>query len=143
MKLFTIGYEKRGINEFIDILLNNRVEILIDIRAIPHSRNKDYAKKNLEKILNKSGIEYLLIGELGSPSDLRKKVKSDGDFEYFFKHYDKFLKGKMEPLMGLANIAKRKKACLLCYEADFNCCHRRSVAERVAEISGNLEIIHL
>ncbi len=143
MRLFTIGYEKRSIEKFIRNLKENNIDVLVDIRAVPHSRNKDYAKKNLEFILNKNDIEYLLTRELGSPEDLRKKVKSDRDYEYFFREYDKFLEGKKEYLMELINIAGKNSICLLCFEADINRCHRRSVAGRMAEISGGLEIIHL
>jgi uncharacterized protein (DUF488 family) len=38
MRLFTIGYEKRGIDDFINILRENEIEVLVDIRAVPHSR---------------------------------------------------------------------------------------------------------
>lgn len=142
MRLFTIGYEKRGVEDFIKTLIENNVEILIDIRAVPHSRNKDYAKKNLENRLHKNGIEYLPAKELGSPEDLRKKVKSDGDYEHFFKKYNEFLERKKEYFGKLIGIAKKRNICLLCYESDFNRCHRRSVARKMAEI-GDFEILHL
>jgi len=143
MKLFTIGYEKRSIEDFIRILKKNNIEMLVDIRAVPHSRNKNYAKKNLERILGKNCIRYLLIKELGSPEDIRKKVKADGDYNYFFREYDEFLKGKKVSLMHLFNIAKKKSICLLCYEADINRCHRRSAAKRMAEKNSDLKITHL
>ncbi|UCE66409.1 MAG: DUF488 domain-containing protein [Candidatus Zixiibacteriota bacterium] len=143
MRLFTIGYEKRGIENFIEILKENNIDMLVDIRAVPHSRNKDYAKKNLEFILNKNDIDYLLTRKLGSPEDIRKKVKIDGDYDYFFREYDKFLEGKKEYLTNLVKIAKRRDICLLCFEADFNYCHRRPVAERMAEMGGGFKIIHL
>ncbi len=142
MRLFTIGYQKRNIEDFLKTLKDNNIEILIDIRAIPHSRNRDYAKKNLENRLRENGIEYLPVKELGSPEKIRKKVKSDGDYRYFFDKYNEFLESKKEYLRELVGIAKKKSICLFCYEADFNRCHRSSVARRMAETS-YLEILHL
>ena len=143
MKIFTIGYEKRGIGEFIRILRDNNINMLVDIRAVPHSRNKNYAKKNLEKSLRENGIEYLLIRELGSPEDIRNRVKADGDYNYFFKEYDRFLEDKKDHLAELANIAQSKNICLLCYEMNIDRCHRRTVALRLAETGDGLDIIHL
>ena len=143
MKLFTIGYEKRDIAEFVDILLKNRVETVIDIRAVPHSRNRDYTKNHLEKTLSENNIDYLLKKELGSEKELRDKVRSDGDYEQFFKRYDEALRDKAGLVDELSTIAKKNRACLLCYEADFNKCHRRSVAEAMAALNGKLKITHL
>jgi len=96
MKLFTVGYEKRGVDDFINVLRENEIEMLVDIRAVPYSRNSSYTKKNLEKSLSENGIAYLLKKELGSPKDLRDKVRSDGDYDRFFVEYDKFLQGLNE-----------------------------------------------
>jgi uncharacterized protein (DUF488 family) len=143
MRLFTIGYEKRKIEEFIDILLKNRVAVVVDIRAVPHSRNEEYAKANLEKTLRENGIEYLLRKELGSDKEIRDKVKSDGDYDYFFKEYGQSLKYKMDLIRELAALAKDNTICLLCYEADINRCHRRAVAEAMVRLSSEFEPIHL
>lgn len=143
MKLFTIGFEKRKIEDFIGILLKNGIEIMVDIRAVPHSRNRDYAKKNLEATLNDSGIKYLLISELGGPADLRKKVRADGDYEYFFEKYEKILEEKTEFLNEISDLVRKKTICLLCYESDPAQCHRSSVANRLAKKNKSIKIEHL
>jgi uncharacterized protein (DUF488 family) len=143
MKLFTIGYEKRDISEFINTLLNNRIESLVDIRAVPHSRNRNYTKANLERMLNERGIEYLLKNDLGSEKEIRDKVKSDGDYDYFFSRYEEYLKRRKASMQELAALAENKSICLLCYEEDFNRCHRRSVAAALAKSRGGCEIVHL
>ena len=37
MPLCTIGYEKRSLDEFIDLLLANGVEVVLDVRETPWS----------------------------------------------------------------------------------------------------------
>jgi len=143
MKLFTVGYERRGIEEFIRILKENNIEILVDIRAVPYSRNNDYAKKKLEMKMRENGIEYLLLTELGSPKDLREKVKADADYGFFFREYERYLEDKTKGLANLAAIAKEKCICLLCYERDINRCHRLSIAKWLVEKNGGIEITHL
>jgi len=143
MRLYTIGYEKRGVDDFLRILLENEIDLLVDIRAVPHSRIKEFTKKNLEKSLLESGIEYLLIKELGSPKELRDKVRADGDYDYFFDEYDKFLENNNKHLTTLQNLIKSRKACLFCYEADADRCHRKSVAGKLKKQDGTLEIIDL
>jgi uncharacterized protein (DUF488 family) len=143
MRLFTIGYEKRGIDDFINILRENEIEVLVDIRAVPHSRIIDFAKRNLERHLSENGIDYLLKKGLGSPKELRNKVKSDGDYDHFFAEYDNILKDLKEHITELLIIVKIKKTCLFCYEADVNRCHRRSVAKKLRQLDRTLEIINL
>lgn len=143
MTIFTIGYEKKEIGQFINLLKENRIEVLVDIRSIPYSRNSSYAKKILEKTLQNNGLEYLLKKELGSEKNIRIKVKSDGDYEYFFAEYEKSLIEKSDIIRKLVELAKIKTICLLCYEADFNRCHRKSVAKAIAEMDSKFEIVHL
>jgi uncharacterized protein (DUF488 family) len=143
MRLYTIGYEKKGIDDLLQTLLKNEIDLLVDIRAVPHSRVKDFTKKNLEKSLSENGIEYLLIKELGSPKELRDKVRTDGNYDYFFGEYYKFLKNKMKYLSELSDFTKTRKICLFCYESDADRCHRRSVAGKLREQNITLEIVHL
>jgi uncharacterized protein (DUF488 family) len=143
MRLFTIGYEKRGVDHFINILRENEIEVLVDIRAVPHSRIMDFTKRNLENRLSENGIDYLLKKELGSSKKLRDKVKSDGDYDFFFREYDISLEDKKEHISELLKIAKTKRICLFCYEADTNRCHRSSVAKKLERMDNYLEIVNL
>jgi uncharacterized protein (DUF488 family) len=45
--LFTLGYEKRTIDEFIEILDDANVDVLIDVRDVPWSHKRDLAKSKL------------------------------------------------------------------------------------------------
>jgi uncharacterized protein (DUF488 family) len=144
MKLFTVGYESRSLDELIDILREHGIDLLADIRAVPHSRRREFSKKTLSRVLPGDGIEYLHIGSLGSPKELRDKVKADGNYDYFFSRYEEFLGSQDASLRTLSALIRKKVVCLLCYERDVDKCHRRAVAERMAKMAGrDIDIIHL
>lgn len=144
MTLFTIGYQGRAPAEFLDVLTESDIRAVVDIRGVPYSRRKDFCKKALAKNLANIGIEYVHLGRLGSPKELRDKVKADGDYDYFFEQYEKYLQEQAEALRTLLDLARRKTICLLCYERDVNQCHRRAVAAKVSEMAdGGVEILHL
>ena len=52
------------------------------------------------------------------------------------------LEGQTDALAELARIAGRSPSCLVCFEADFNRCHRTYVARATAKLGG-LRVIHL
>jgi uncharacterized protein (DUF488 family) len=142
--LFTLGYQKREVAELIGILQQNGIKAVADLRAAPYSRKKGFSKKALAAELEKNDIEYYHFGELGSPKELRDKVRADNDYAYFFKAFGKFLNDKRDPLKSLCDLAISKPTCLICFERDINECHRKVVAERLDKIHrGEFKITHL
>ena len=89
--LFTLGYEGLKQDSFISHLKENNIETLVDVREVPWSRKRGFSKSQLENSLTESGIRYVHMKSLGSPSYLRKKVKENADYEYFFKEYTNYI----------------------------------------------------
>ena len=85
--LFTIGYEKRSVDEYISLLLANDVALVIDVRKNPLSRKKGFSKKALANSLSHVGISYRHMPELGIDSSLRKNLKDRDDYDQLFVHY--------------------------------------------------------
>lgn len=142
--LFTIGYEDKAIDNFISELKNNNIEKVVDVRELPLSRKKGYSKTLFSKLLGKNGIDYIHMKELGSPRELRKKLKKDGDLDYFFMEYRKYLKTQNDTVNILYKIISREKCCLVCYEDMPRKCHRTEIATEIKRIDGNgLKIKHL
>jgi len=86
------------------------------------------------------------IKVLGSPQNLRDKVKSDHDYDYFFKHYKIYLNTQSETLAQLYNLLIDTNVCLLCLEKDIQTCHRKIVAETLAAFNNDdheFQIINL
>jgi uncharacterized protein (DUF488 family) len=142
MLIFTIGYERHELGEFTAILLEHKIAVLADIRINPNSRKKGFSKKQLAAELAKNGIEYIHIRELGTPQDIRERVRDDQDYVRFFRDYETYLAGQGDALHALAKLASGRNICLMCYERDVNQCHRRAVAENLRKRFG-IETAHL
>ena len=142
-EFFTIGYEGKDINSFIQILKKNKIKLLIDVREIPLSRKKGFSKNQLNYYVNKEGIKYLHIKELGTPSKIRHKFYINRNFEYFSREYKKCIKNNMEYLKQLITYIQNKKSCIMCFEKDFNFCHRKIISQEIKKTFPILEVKHL
>jgi DNA-binding CsgD family transcriptional regulator len=138
--VFTIGYEKRKIDGFVKILKGNGVDILIDLRANGHSRKPGFSNGTLKKTLEKNGIDYLAMKELGSPKELREGLKEKGH-GWFFTEYRKYLNNEVGEVDKLEKIAKYSRGCLMCFELEPRDCHRSIVASKLED--RGFEIAHL
>lgn len=136
--VFTIGYEERTIDEFLDRLKKNKITTLIDVREIPFSRKRDFTKSKIIEHLRAAGIRYIHVGKLGSPKPLREKLHKDKDYESFFEGYRTYLEtlnGDMKELYE--EVIAIGVSCFMCMERDPFQCHRMVVAKKIKEIDGN------
>ena len=59
MRIWTIGHSTRAIDEFISLLKENEIKLLVDVRAWPGSkRYPQFNKDALAESLNAHGIRY-------------------------------------------------------------------------------------
>jgi uncharacterized protein (DUF488 family) len=140
--VFTIGYEEKTINEFLDKLKKHGITTLIDVREIPYSRKRDFSKTRIGDYLRSAGIKYIHIGKLGSPKELREKLHKDKDYDSFLSAYRAYLEtlnDAMEKLYG--EIIAQDVSCLMCMERDPFKCHRIVIAKKMKEIDNNGMII--
>ena len=130
-ELFTIGYEGRSIDQYMDLLVGNQVKALCDVRKNPISRKPGFSKSRLKESCHHRGIAYIHLPDLGIESDRRKNLDSEDDYAklfWFYKHNTlKQAAGCLElifePLSQKGNVA------ITCLERDPSLCHRRCVAE--------------
>jgi uncharacterized protein (DUF488 family) len=129
--LISIGYEKRSVDEFLNELLKEKVQVLLDVRKNPFSRKFGFSKKKLIDYCGKLGIEYQHYPELGIDGARRKDLNTYEDYQRLFREYDKGLDEKMEIVHGIIDIAKEKKIAMFCFERDPIYCHRNVIIERI------------
>ena len=123
---YTIGYEKKTIEQFLELLRAKKIGTLLDVRKNPISQYKpEFSKENLEKALSKNGIEYIHYPELGVPPEIRQKLGETGDYDWFFKQYDENVVPKLEEV-DFESL--NYPVAIMCVELDPTKCHRHRVA---------------
>lgn len=142
MTVFTIGYEGLDIDDFVSLLAVHGIETVVDIRELPLSRKPGFSKKALANVLNLSGIGYVHMVELGCPRPVRDGYRADGDWKRYTKGFLNHLKMQKDAISSLVELVETSTCALLCYEADFNFCHRSMVADAVSKRCG-AEVEHI
>ena len=138
--IYTIGYEGLSIDEFLMKMINEKIQILIDVRNNPWSMKYGFTKQKLETFCEKINIQYINIPSLGIPSNFRKDLKDKKDYEELLKQYSKHLKNKKEELNYLKDISNRNRIALMCFEKDPEYCHRRIIAQQLELLDAKVEI---
>jgi hypothetical protein len=143
--LYTIGYESRSLENYLNALIKNNIKVLIDVRNNPVSRKPFFCKSRLAEYCNKFEIKYEHFPEVGIVSNLRKKIYSH-NYEKLFEFYFRYILPKnLDTLNKILEILQvYKRIALTCYEFEICHCHRSYLAKAIAELSSTpLEVRHL
>jgi uncharacterized protein (DUF488 family) len=143
MNLYTIGFSQKSAEEFFKILKSNNVIRLIDIRLNNKSQLAGFTNvKHLPYFLKIHRIEYLYRPDFAPSKELldgyKKKSISWSEYEI---EYNKILTQR--------NVIEKidweifNDAVLLCSEPTAEKCHRRLLAEYLAQNKGDIKIKHL
>lgn len=136
--VYSIGYEGLSIDEFILKLVDEKVQVLVDVRHNPWSMKFGYKKQNLQSFCKVMGIEYVNVPELGIPGNFRKELDTKDDYESLFKRYRRYLANKDEELEKLKVLANEKRIALMCFEKDPAFCHRTIIAKKLAKMGAEV-----
>lgn len=113
--IYHIGYAGLNIDRFIELLKENSIEVLVDVRSFPTSKNPDFKRESLKANLEIHGLKYVWLGNL--LGGYRK-----GGYEEYMK-----TKSFKEGLEKLIELSKNFKSCILCLEKYQKHCHRRYI----------------
>ena len=144
--LYTIGYEGLTIDDFINKLVAHNIQILVDVRNNPSSRKVGFSKNALQKHIERVGVRYVHIPELGVPSKLRKNLGSKASYETLFKYYEKkILISNLDCLDKIRDMTSQySRVALMCFEANHLACHRHKITEYLSrEPSFQTRIVHI
>lgn len=136
--IYTIGYQDRSIDDFVHILIEHKLDYVIDIRDTPLSRKPGFSKGYLAKHLPEYGISYRSIPALGIPKIYRKTLKH----KELWSTYRRLLKEKSSQIDEIVSKCKTNLPVLMCFESDPQQCHRSILAE-ILNKQKKLTIIHL
>ncbi len=136
--VFTIGYEGRTLEGYLNELLRSGVTLLCDARRNPISRKYGFSKGTLSKDCEGVGIRYQHLPELGIASEQRQALETQADYDALFAEYERTsLPQQTEALAKIAGwVGTGERVALTCYERLPEQCHRHCVAEALEETFG-------
>lgn len=128
--VYTLGHSNRTLEEFIGLLKQYGVELLIDVRRWPKSSKfQHFNREVLEEALKREGIGYVWLGEL--LGGYRK-----GGYESYMR-----TEGFERGLALLVELARGKRSAIMCSEKLWFKCHRRFIADRL--VADGWEVLHI
>jgi uncharacterized protein (DUF488 family) len=147
-RVFTIGHSNRQWSDFISILKDNHVDLLVDIRRYPGSRAcPQFNKEQMTIELNKESISYIHIEKLGgrrNKLDIKENSRNNdhnnnGWKNKSFRAYADYMattsfKEGINELLSL--MKKYSNLAIMCAEAVPWRCHRRMIADYLMMVEG-------
>lgn len=133
--LFTIGHSNHSLEHFKQMLVDNDVNYVIDVRSVPRSRFvPQFNEKGLSEYLKSFDISYCNMGEYFGARQVNPNYYNERgylDFECF-RESDLFKTGFENILKGLEN----HNIALMCTEKNPIDCHRAIMVGRGFELAG-------
>ncbi len=141
----TIGFAKKGLERFVELLVLAGVETIIDIRRRPDSPLAGYARKrDLPFVLDRvAGIGYEHRPELAPPDELLDRFRKDKDWGAYVRDFENVLTSAAAMRTMSQLLGRSDRVALLCSEHMPEKCHRRLVVERMRGLEPRLNIDHL
>ncbi len=141
--VYTIGFAQKSLKDFIQLLKDNEVTRVVDIRLNNTSQLSGFAKKNdLAYILELVTIDYTHELTLAPTQKLvsnyrKKKIP----WEEFKEAYTQLLEERN--IKETFDFNRDETICFLCSEHEPYHCHRTIAAEYLKEHQQDLNIVHL
>ncbi|MEM2762044.1 MAG: DUF488 domain-containing protein [Candidatus Bathyarchaeia archaeon] len=129
MRIYTIGYGGRNIEDFINALKKHGVTMIVDVRRFPKSKNSSFNGESLKRILEENEIKYVFLGE-----SLGGFVKGG---------YEKYMETQSfrEGIEALLSVVRGEVAALMCMEKNVKHCHRRFISKHLENLG--IEVVHI
>jgi uncharacterized protein (DUF488 family) len=132
---FTIGHSARTLTEFLSLLSDCTIGLVVDVRSIPRSRsNPQFNAERLPQAMNDLGIAYIHLAALGGRRG-RQRPAGDDSNAYWrvagFRNYADYAQGPefRLALAELRRLGHERRAAVMCAEAVWWRCHRRIIAD--------------
>lgn len=145
-KIFTIGSARKTAEEFFTLLEDNGVKKIIDIRLNNTSQLLAFAKyPDMEYFTRKILKGKYFHDRKFTPSEkiLVRYKKGIINWDDYEKEFAELMAYRDIDVYIADHYADEENYCLLCTEVSPENCHRRLVAEKIRDVLGDVEIVHL
>ena len=145
--IFTIGHSTRTLAEFVALLRQADITLLVDVRSIPRSRKApQFNGDTLPASLAADGIGYRHLRALGGRRHHRKDAPPSLN-RYWrvlaFRNYADYAETDefREELDTLRALARNDRCAIMCAEAVWWRCHRRIITDYL--LAGGTRVEHI
>lgn len=144
---FTIGHSRRPIAEFVDLLREVEIQLVVDVRTVPRSRaNPQFNRDALPITLSEFVIDYEHIADLGGLRARSAEVPPSSNAFWqnasFHNYADYAMSEQFKSgLMRLRELGHAKRSAIMCAEAVWWRCHRRIIADYL--LAAGDEVFHI
>jgi uncharacterized protein (DUF488 family) len=144
---FTIGHSTRTLAEFVDLLRESNVDLVVDVRSMPRSRtNPQFNLETLPEGLAPWRIGYKHMAELGGLRG-KQRLAEPSPNAYWrgrsFRNYADY--ALTEPFAsGLAQLREQgsqHRCTIMCAEAVWWRCHRRIITDYL--LAAGEQVMHI
>ncbi len=145
MRLHTIGFTKKPAEIFFRLLEEHQIDVIVDVRLNVDGQLAGFAKRNdLSFFLSKlSNCAYVHYPELAPTPEILGDYRRDHDWIRYVERFEALMDERDVPQTLNQSLFEQNACCLLCSEPTPEKCHRRLVAERLAAVWNDIEVIHL
>jgi uncharacterized protein (DUF488 family) len=129
----TIGHSNRGLDEFLEMLRQARIELLVDVRSFPKSRNNPVF--NIERLpadLAQIGYRHCpaLGGRRPRQRDVDPRLNAVWRVQSFHNYADYALGNAFGHAFDeMVRLGHERRVALMCSEAVWWRCHRRIITD--------------
>jgi len=146
LRIFTVGHSNLSFEEFVSLLKEHELGLVVDIRRYPSSRKfPHFNRPVLSELLAAENIDYIWLESLGGRRHTEKDSKSInvGLKSVGFRNYadymatDEFRRAVDE----LLTTAAQSRTAVMCAEKLYWKCHRRLLSDYLT--SRHIKVVHI
>ena len=147
LPIFTVGHSTLSIDDFVNVLREGSVEMVVDVRTVPRSRtNPQYNEGLVGDSLAQYQVGYIRIAQLGGLRSRTKDTNPDTNALWrnrsFHNYADYALSTHFASgLTELLELSCERRCAIMCAEAVWWRCHRRIISDYLL-VHGR-EVFHL
>ena len=143
-EIYTVGHSIYEVDDFIQLLRDNNINTIVDVRSTPYSKfASQYNKESLHEYLKKNGICYIFMGDmLGARYEDKSLLFDNGSVNFKKVQETKIFQDGIARLDK--GISKGYNISLMCSEKEAFDCHRFGlISEYIKKNLTDVEIKHI
>jgi len=126
-KVYALGYGRwKDTKPFVELLKGLKVDVLVDVRRFPRSKNRQFAMENLRAELLRHGIGY------ESPAESLGGFRRGG-YERYMETFE-----YRDGIRKLREMSKSNIVAIMCLEPKSEHCHRRFIMQTLADLGAEV-----